>query len=129
MARASGAALAAGGSGARGWRRRWRAYLQGVWDELRKVVWPKRSELWRMTWVVVATVVVFGLLIGGADALFATMTSPLYNPGTPASSNSTTRATTTGATTAPSRRASASPPVSASPSPSSGAGASPTPTP
>ncbi len=129
MARASGAALAAGGSGARGWRRRWRAYLQGVWDELRKVVWPKRSELWRMTWVVVATVVVFGLLIGGADALFATMTSPLYNPGTPASSNSTTPATTTGPTTAPSPGASASPPVSAIPSPSSGAGASPTPTP
>jgi len=35
--------------------------------ELRKVVWPTRQESVRMTWVVVAVVIVLSLLLGGFD--------------------------------------------------------------
>ena len=64
------------------------AYLQGVWEELRKVVWPTRDELLRMTGIVVATVVLFGVLIGGTDYLlslgvrqvYSTTTTPTANP-------------------------------------------------
>ena len=35
--------------------------------ELRKVVWPKRQEAMRTTWIVVAVVVVFSLLLAGFD--------------------------------------------------------------
>ena len=35
--------------------------------ELRKVVWPKRQEAMRMTWIVIAVVVAFSLLLAGFD--------------------------------------------------------------
>ena len=35
--------------------------------ELRKVVWPKRQEAMRMTWIVIAVVVVFSLLLAAFD--------------------------------------------------------------
>jgi len=35
--------------------------------ELRKVVWPTRQESVRMTWVVVAVVILLSLLLGGFD--------------------------------------------------------------
>ena len=55
------------------------AYLQGVWDELRKVVWPGREELARMTGIVIATVVLFGVLIGGADYLLSLGVRQVYS--------------------------------------------------
>jgi preprotein translocase subunit SecE len=42
-------------------------FLREVFDELRKVVWPTPGELWRYTMVVVATVVVLAVFIGGVD--------------------------------------------------------------
>jgi preprotein translocase subunit SecE len=54
------------------------AYFQGVWDELRKVVWPTREELARMTGIVVATVILFGLLIGGADYVLSLGVKQVY---------------------------------------------------
>ena len=131
MARASARpGVAAGGSGVRGSRRRrLAAYFAGVWDELRKVVWPTRPELWRMTWVVVATVVVMGLVIGGADALFATVTNPIYThaaTNTSTNNNSTTVPVTSATPSAtPSASASASPSASASASASASPSASP----
>ena len=44
-----------------------RVFFGGVWSELRKTAWPTRTELSRMTAVVLTTVVIFALLIGGAD--------------------------------------------------------------
>ena len=44
-------------------------FLRGVWDELRKTVWPTPAELYRYTLVVIFTVVVIGLFIGAADLL------------------------------------------------------------
>ncbi|TMF90291.1 MAG: preprotein translocase subunit SecE [Chloroflexi bacterium] len=41
--------------------------MREVLDELRKVVWPTPGELWRYTMVVVMTVVVLAVFIGGVD--------------------------------------------------------------
>ena len=46
-------------------------YLRGVWEELKKVVWPAREELVRMTGIVIATVIIFAALVGGADYLLS----------------------------------------------------------
>ena len=46
-------------------------YLRGVWEELKKVVWPARDELLRMTGIVIATVIIFAALVGGADYLLS----------------------------------------------------------
>jgi preprotein translocase subunit SecE len=42
-------------------------FLREVYDELRKVVWPTWSELYRYTLVVIVTVIVIGGFIGGVD--------------------------------------------------------------
>jgi preprotein translocase subunit SecE len=60
-------ALPAAGAGRVGLR----GYLRGVWEELKKVVWPTRDELLRMTGIVLATVVIFALLVGGADYILS----------------------------------------------------------
>jgi preprotein translocase SecE subunit len=46
-------------------------YLRGVWEELKKVVWPGRDELVRMTGIVIATVIIFAALVGGTDYLLS----------------------------------------------------------
>ena len=43
------------------------AFLRGVVDELRKVVWPTPAELYRYTVVVVVTVAIIGAFIGAVD--------------------------------------------------------------
>ena len=54
-------------------------YFRGVADELRKVVWPARDELLRMTGIVIATVLLFGALIGGADYVLSLGVSHVYS--------------------------------------------------
>jgi preprotein translocase subunit SecE len=44
-------------------------FLREVFDELRKVVWPTWGELYRYTLVVIFTVIVLGIFIGGVDYL------------------------------------------------------------
>jgi preprotein translocase subunit SecE len=44
-------------------------FLREVLDELRKVVWPTWGELYRYTLVVIFTVIVLGVFIGGTDYL------------------------------------------------------------
>ena len=46
-------------------------YLRGVWEELKKVVWPARDELLRMTGIVIATVIIFAALVGGTDYILS----------------------------------------------------------
>lgn len=58
------------------------SYFRDVWDELRKVIWPDRAELTRMTGIVVATVFIFAGLIGGFDFVLAKAIAPLYSPAT-----------------------------------------------
>ena len=72
-----------------------RNYFRGVWEELRKVVWPTREELARMTGVVVATVIIFSFFIGGLDEVLAIGAQHLYKTG---SSSASTQQQTTPAT-------------------------------
>ena len=68
--RAPRPALTGAGSGGSG-RGGLFGYLRGVWEELKKVVWPARDELMRMTGIVIATVILFTVLVGAADYLLS----------------------------------------------------------
>ncbi|TMC38054.1 MAG: preprotein translocase subunit SecE [Chloroflexi bacterium] len=57
-------------------------FLRDVYDELRKVVWPTPGELYRYTLVVIFTVVVLGVFIGGVDYLLGEAARrTIYNNG------------------------------------------------
>jgi preprotein translocase subunit SecE len=53
-------------------------YFKEVYQELRKVSWPTRSELLRMTQVVIATVIIFAAIIGLADLIMSILVKQLY---------------------------------------------------
>ena len=44
-----------------------RRFIREVLDELCKVVWPTWGELYRYTLVVIVTVAILGVFIGGVD--------------------------------------------------------------
>ena len=46
-------------------------FLRDTYDELRKVVWPTWGELYRYTLVVIVTVIILGVFIGGVDYILA----------------------------------------------------------
>jgi preprotein translocase subunit SecE len=52
--------------------------LRATIMELRRVVWPTRQELLRMTGIVIGTVLVISLFIAGVDALLTRGTTFLY---------------------------------------------------
>jgi preprotein translocase subunit SecE len=57
-------------------------FLRDVYDELRKVVWPTGGELYRYTLVVIFTVILLGVFIGGADYLLGAISkATIYNNG------------------------------------------------
>jgi preprotein translocase subunit SecE len=57
-------------------------FLRDVYDELRKVVWPTWDELYRYTLVVLFTVVLLGIFIGGVDYLLGEAAKrTIYNNG------------------------------------------------
>jgi preprotein translocase subunit SecE len=57
-------------------------FIREVIDELRKVQWPTGPELYRYTLVVIFTVALLGLFIGGTDyALGELAKRTIYNGG------------------------------------------------
>ena len=52
-------------------------FLRETYDELKKVVWPTRNEVFRLTGVVIAISVIVGLYIGGLDYIFTKITGLL----------------------------------------------------
>ncbi|MEK7450309.1 MAG: preprotein translocase subunit SecE [Patescibacteria group bacterium] len=46
------------------------AFLKETQDELRKVVWPTKDEVIRLTGVVILVSLIVGLFLGGADFVF-----------------------------------------------------------
>jgi preprotein translocase subunit SecE len=56
-------------------------YFKEVYIELRKVSWPTRTELLKMTQVVIATVILFAAIIGAADLLMSIIVKQLYVQG------------------------------------------------
>jgi preprotein translocase subunit SecE len=53
-------------------------YFAEVIQELRKVSWPTRSELIRMTQIVITTVILLALIIGAADLVLSILVKQLY---------------------------------------------------
>ena len=52
-----------------------RAFLEETYDEMKKVVWPTRDEVVRLTIVVIVISVAVGLYIGGLDYVFIKLMS------------------------------------------------------
>jgi preprotein translocase subunit SecE len=50
------------------------AFLQQTYDELKKVVWPTRDELIRLTLIVIFISVLVGAYIGGIDLILTKIT-------------------------------------------------------
>lgn len=53
------------------------AFIQQTFDELKKVVWPTREQLIRLTFIVMFISVIVGLYIGGIDFLLTKLTEVL----------------------------------------------------
>ncbi len=49
-------------------------YLQQTRDEMKKVVWPTRAEVLRLTLMVIFVSIVVGLYIGALDLIFTKAT-------------------------------------------------------
>jgi preprotein translocase subunit SecE len=58
-------------------------FLREVYEELRKVVWPTAGELYRYTLVVLFTVVLLGIFIGGTDYLLEQLARRVIYNGVP----------------------------------------------
>ncbi|OGH21234.1 MAG: preprotein translocase subunit SecE [Candidatus Levybacteria bacterium RIFCSPLOWO2_01_FULL_38_13] len=50
------------------------SFLKEVQDELKKVVWPTRDEIIRLTFVVIFVSVVVGIFLGGLDFILTKLT-------------------------------------------------------
>ena len=46
-------------------------FLKEVRDELKKVVWPSREEVTRLTLIVIIVSLLVGVFLGGLDFVFA----------------------------------------------------------
>jgi len=49
-------------------------FLRETYDEIKKVVWPTRNEVIRLTLVVITISILTGLYIGGLDYIFTKIT-------------------------------------------------------
>ena len=67
-----------GGGGVRGWIDNARTFLTEVRNEMRRVTWPSRKEVYATTVVVILTSAFFGLYLWGLDVLFAWAINTLY---------------------------------------------------
>ncbi len=54
-------------------------YLREVRDEMRKVAWPKRPEVKRYSIIVVVTIIVYTVLVGGFDYVFSKFSEWFYS--------------------------------------------------
>ncbi|OGH11041.1 MAG: preprotein translocase subunit SecE [Candidatus Levybacteria bacterium RIFCSPLOWO2_01_FULL_36_13] len=50
------------------------SFIAEVRDELKKVVWPSRAEVIRLTGVVILVSLIVGLFLGGIDFLLTKLT-------------------------------------------------------
>jgi preprotein translocase SecE subunit len=83
-----------------------RNYFASVVEELRKVVWPTWNELWRMTGVVVTTVILMAVIVSAADYGLGFVVKQLYSSSTTSSTQSGSQIKP-GATPAPSNSSAA----------------------
>ncbi len=58
-----------------------REYIEGVRTEIGKVVWPTREETWRLTLIVLATLIASAVVLGAISLLFTDLfKAGLSNP-------------------------------------------------
>lgn len=57
------------------------SFLKSVFNELKKVVWPSRKELFNHTWVALVIIALFIVVVFGFDAVFSYLTTLLYGLG------------------------------------------------
>jgi len=53
------------------------SFFTTTYDELKKVVWPTRDQLIRLTLIVISISVIVGLYIGGIDLVLTKLTEAL----------------------------------------------------
>lgn len=53
-------------------------FLKEVRQELSKVSWPRRDELWASTGIVIAVSAIFALLLFVMDKIFSTMVLSIF---------------------------------------------------
>lgn len=51
------------------WFRSLKQYFRDAWNELRKVTWPSRKELWNNTLTVLVVIALAGVFLGAVDLL------------------------------------------------------------
>lgn len=54
------------------------AFLQEVWGELRKVAWPSRQDVYKLTGVVVMAVVIVAVYVHIMDSFLSIFTGRLF---------------------------------------------------
>ena len=64
--------------GATGWVGRSRSFLTGVRNEMSRVTWPSRREVWATTIVVIITSIIFGLYLWGADLVLSAVLRAVF---------------------------------------------------
>ncbi len=64
--------------GATGWVGRSRSFLTGVRNEMSRVTWPSRREVWATTIVVILTSIIFGVYLWGADLIMSAAMRALF---------------------------------------------------
>ena len=67
-----------GGGGVRGWYDNSRSFLTEVRNEMRRVTWPSKKEVYATTLVVILTSAFFGLYLWGLDLAFGFAINWLY---------------------------------------------------
>jgi len=61
-----------------GWWGRMRTFLMEVRNELKRVTWPSRKEVYATTLVVILTSVFFGAYLFGLDLIFNTVVQWIF---------------------------------------------------
>ena len=64
--------------GAAGWVGRSRAFLAGVRNEMSRVTWPSRREVWATTIVVIITSILFGVYLWSVDLVLSSALRALF---------------------------------------------------
>jgi preprotein translocase subunit SecE len=65
--------------GATGWIGRSRAFLSGVRNEMARVTWPSRREVYATTIVVILTSILFGVYLWSVDLMLSAVISRVLN--------------------------------------------------
>ena len=61
-----------------GWWERWREFFSEVRNEMKRVTWPSRKEVYATTLVVILTSAFFGVYLFGVDLAFNALIQQIF---------------------------------------------------